>query len=104
MYKQEGARSCDGSYVELAEKSGQILILGEYNKNPISEGQKIKTKIHFSGDEWFGGYFLSDIQILEDTTTPQDKKEVESSYWHYIIPVIIILLAIIFYILFKKRR
>ena len=93
-YKQEGGRSCDNSYIELAEKSGQILILEEYNKNSISEGQKIKAKIHFGGDEWFGGYFLSDIQILEDTTTPQDKKEVKLSYWYYIIPLIIILLGV----------
>jgi len=102
-YKQEGGRSCDNSYIELAKQSGQKLSLTEYNKNPISTGQKIKAKIHFSGDEWFGGYFLSDIQILEGTTTPQDTKDIESSYWYYVIPVIIILLVIIFYILFRKR-
>ncbi len=65
-YEQEEPLSCDSSFMESAEKSGQILSLDEYNKNPISQGQKIKAKINFSGDEWFNGYFLSDIKILED--------------------------------------
>jgi len=99
-YKQEGFGSCDSSYVEKVEQSGAFLTLAEYEKNPIKEGQKIKAKIHFGGDEWFGGYFLSDIQILEDATTSQ----VELSYWYCIIPIIIILLALIFYALFKKVK
>ena len=99
-YKQEGFGSCDSSYIERAEQSGQILTLAEYEKNPIKEGQKIKAKIHFGGDEWFGGYFLSDIQILEDAATSQ----VELSYWYCIIPIIIILLGLIFYALFKKIK
>ena len=99
-YKQEGFGSCDSSYVEKVEQSGAFLTLAEYEKNPIKEGQKIKAKIHFGGDEWFGGYFLSDIQILEDATTSQ----VELSYWYCIIPIIIILLALIFYALFKKIK
>lgn len=103
-YKQEGGRSCDNSYIELAEQSDLISTLAEYNKNPISEGQKIKAKINFSGDEWFSGYFLSDIQILEDITILPGEKEDELSYWYYIIPAIITLLAVIFYILFKKRK
>jgi len=103
-YKQEGGRSCDNSYIEHAEQSGQKLSLTEYNKNPISTGQKIKAKINFGGDEWFSGYFLSDIQILEGTTIPQDTEDIELSYWYYVIPVIIILLVIIFYILFRKRK
>ena len=103
-YMQEDGRSCDNSYIEFAEQSGQKLSLTEYGENPISKDQKIKAKIHFDGDEWFSGYFLSDILILEDTTNPETKKEVESSYWYYTIPVIIILLVILFYILFKKRK
>lgn len=63
-YQKEGSRSCDDSYIKTAEESGQILTLKEYDKNPISEGREIKAKIHFGGDERFGGYFLSDIQIL----------------------------------------
>jgi len=99
-YKQEGFGSCDSSYVEKVEQSGAFLTLAEYEKNPIKEGQKIKAKIHFGGDEWFGGYFLSNIQILEDTATSQ----VELSYWYCIIPIIIILLALTSYALFKKVK
>src|SRR3972149_4877699 len=63
IYKQEGTLSCDSSYIASAEKSGQILSVGEYDKNPISVGQTIKAKIHFGGDEWFSGYFLSDVEV-----------------------------------------
>ena len=103
-YKQEGVGSCDNSYVERVEQSGAILTLTEYEKNPIEEGQKIRAKIQFGSDEGFSSYFLSDIQILEDAATPQDKKEVELSYWYYTIPTIIILLAVIFCVLFKKIK
>lgn len=65
-YQKEGSRSCDDSYIKTAEEAGQILTLKEYDKNPISQGQKIKAKIHFSGDERFHGYFLSDIKITKE--------------------------------------
>jgi len=97
-YKQEGVGSCDTSYIEKVEKSGAILTLVEYEKNPIEKGQKIKAKIRFGGDERFSGYFLSDIQILENKIMPQ----VNLSHWYYIF-VIIILFAIIFYT-FKKVK
>lgn len=74
-YKQEGTRLCDNSYIESAEGSSQILTLNEYNKTKISEGQKIKGKIHFGGDELLGGYFLSDIQVVsaEENATSGDE-------------------------------
>ena len=61
-YTQEGEMPCDNSYIERAEQyKGYIVFVEEYNKNPILEGQKIKAKVHFSGDELFHGYFLLDI-------------------------------------------
>ena len=100
-YKEEGISSCDNSYLD--EQSLPILSLAEYNKNPISEGQKIKAKIHFDGDEWFNGYFLSDTLILEDITTEKDKTTTELNYRYYIILGVIILF-IIFYILLKRKK
>ncbi|OGK40184.1 hypothetical protein A2954_01570 [Candidatus Roizmanbacteria bacterium RIFCSPLOWO2_01_FULL_37_12] len=105
--KQEGVRSCDNSYLELAEKSGQILTLTEYAKNPVSEGQKIMGKIRFEGDEWFGGYFLSGIRILEDIPAEQGKKTPGLNYRYYgisLIVIIVILLVIIPTALFKRKR
>lgn len=55
--------SCDKSYAETAERAGRMIVLGDYN---VSEGQKIRGIIHFGGDEWFGGFFLSDINVLAD--------------------------------------
>src|SRR3989338_4123168 len=53
--------SCGNSYIESAERNRQILVLSEYNKNPISEGQNLTARLHSGGDEWLGGFFLSDI-------------------------------------------
>ncbi len=103
IHKQEGDFSCDNSYIDSAEKSGQILILDEYNKNPISEGQKIKAKIHLGGDERFNGYFLSDIQILEGATTENDKTKWLKSL-RFIIPTLIILFIILHILLKRKRK
>lgn len=60
VYQQEGFGSCD-NLINLEQDS--ILHLTEYDKVPIKAGQKINAKIRFGGDEWFGGYFLSDIKI-----------------------------------------
>jgi len=95
-YEQKDDLSCNYSYIKRAEQSGQTLTLTEYNKNPILIGQKIKAKINFSGDEWFSGYFLSDIQLLENIITPKG-----------LIPlifIIIILLVIIIYVLLKNSN
>lgn len=67
VYQQEGFGSC-GNLINLEQDS--ILHLSEYDKVPIKAGQKINAKIRFGGDEWFNGYFLSDIKILVTTTKP----------------------------------
>lgn len=57
--------SCDDSYVEMVGKARQILTITEYDKNPIQENQRIKAKIQSNGDEFFNGYFISEISVLE---------------------------------------
>ncbi|MFA6466623.1 MAG: hypothetical protein WCV71_02065 [Patescibacteria group bacterium] len=103
-YQQRDGLSCDSFDIEQIEQSGQKLSLEEYNNNPILIGQKIKAKMSFGGDERFNGYFLSEIQILENTTTTQNPKDNESSYWYFVIPVITLSLSIILYILFRKKN
>lgn len=41
-----------------------VLLLRDYNKAPVRTGQEIKTNIDFRGDEWFHGYLLSNVKIL----------------------------------------
>ncbi len=74
-YKQISERLCDADYIELVEKAGAILLLTEHNKNPIKEGQKIQTKVQFKGDAWFGGYFLSNTQTLEEAVTVEKDED-----------------------------
>ena len=107
-FQPEGASSCDNSYIEFAEKTGQILKLTEFNKNRIQAGQKIKAKIHFQGDEWLNGYYLSDIQILsygEVKAVPIgiaiDKHK---NYWYYIISNFFLLVVTVLYIVLKRRN
>jgi hypothetical protein len=103
------SRPCDNSYIESVKKyGGAILSLKAYNEMPIKKGQKIKALIHFGGDEWFHGYFLSPLQILEEAPINKEKKETNLNYWNYGIFGVLILLAIIFlYIfvyIFKKKK
>ncbi|MBU4338534.1 hypothetical protein KKD57_03165 [Patescibacteria group bacterium] len=65
VYQQEGYGSCD-KLINLEQDP--ILHLSEYDKTPIKVEQDINAKIKFGGDEWFHGYFLSDIKILTNTT------------------------------------
>jgi len=64
-YIEERGIYCDDSYTKNVEESNYPIILHEdqYNSTPISEGQRIKARISFGGDEFFHGYFLSGIQI-----------------------------------------
>ena len=54
--------SCDKL---INSEQDSILHLSEYDKSPIKTGQEINANIEFRGDEWFHGYFLSDIKILD---------------------------------------
>lgn len=89
IYKQEGTLSCDSSYIASAEKSGQILSVGEYDKNLISVGQTIKAKIHFGGDEWFSGYFLSDVEVVTERKEPQSPLSAIASWVDNIVSAIL---------------
>ena len=64
-----------------------ILRSNEYDKNPISSGQKIKAVIHFGGDEFFGGYFLSDIEVLDTQTVNQNANT--DQFQNYNIPELV---------------
>ena len=68
VYQQEGFGSCN-DLINLDQDSK--LHLMEYDKAPIKAGQKINAKIRFGGDEWFNGYFLSDIKISTDVGQPK---------------------------------
>jgi len=67
VYQQADFGSCDNL---INSDQDSILHLMEYDKAPIKVGQKINAKIRFGGDEWFNGYFLSDVKILATTTEP----------------------------------
>lgn len=105
-FTQEGLKSCDGTYVEKAEKARQILFSDDYEEMPISEGQKIEANIHFDGDERFAGFELSDVKILEDLSTLQGPEEVAPSlsYWYFAILPLVVLLAGVSYFLKHRSR
>lgn len=65
-FREEETAKCQNLYPANSEKE-TILILHEYNKTPIVEGQKIKGRIHRRGDERFSGIFLSNISVLSIT-------------------------------------
>ena len=66
VYQQEGSGSCD-NLINLDQDSK--LHLTEYDKVPIKVGQKINAKLRFGGDEWFNGYFLSEVKVISTTST-----------------------------------
>lgn len=61
---------CDNSYAQKVQQNGAIMGLAEYQKNPISPGQRIKAYLNFSGDERFHGFFLSGVQVLGKVNLP----------------------------------
>jgi len=61
VFQQEGYGSCDNL---INKEQGSILSLTEYDKSPVSVGQKMNANIKFGGDEWFNGYFLSGVKII----------------------------------------
>ena len=67
-YRQEGDKHCEELYPLNSEKE-VILSLKEHEKKPIEKGEQIKAKIHFGGDEWFHGIFLTDILILKSNNS-----------------------------------
>ncbi len=122
MYKQEGDGSCDESYAERAENAGWMIVLRDYN---VSEGQKIRAIIHYGGDEFFGGFFVSDINILSDErvndtikdeiaqksnttdknmTVGRERRIKDIGSWYYNAPSIIILFIALYIIMGRKRE
>jgi len=53
-----GVGSCDENYIKSAEDDGIIFSLTDFEKNPLSKGQKINATISADGDEYFSGYFF----------------------------------------------
>jgi hypothetical protein len=117
-WQKEGTRVCDNSLIESAQNS--ILTAEEYNLQPILVGQKIKAKITFDGDEWFGGYFLSAIEIQKNSTNINvNKQAVDNQNINqqevnnhakvqnqinnqlYLVPLIIILVIAFLYVITK---
>lgn len=82
VYQQEGFGSCDKL---MNSDQDSILHLTEYDKVPVKAGQKINAKISFGGDEWFNGYFLSDIKIL--TTIAEPPKPVVPPINENVVPI-----------------
>ena len=78
-----GSSSCDN--LKNSEQDS-ILSLVDYDKSPVSVGQKIDAKINFEGDEWFNGYFLSEIKVLSVAS-------VSKSFTNIILVVIVALLV-----------
>ena len=69
LQNDEGFTTCDNLYPVNSEKE-TILFPDEYNKSPFTNGQRIKGKVHFSGDERFHGTFLSNISVLSQPPQP----------------------------------
>lgn len=67
-YKEERNIYCDENYTKNVESHDYPVILHEdkYNLTPILVGQRIKARIDFGGDEFFHGYFLSNVNIINN--------------------------------------
>lgn len=65
VFRQE--RDAADSFCDdlINSEKDSILSLEDYDKSPIKTGEEINANIKFSGDEWFGGYFLSGIKVLD---------------------------------------
>jgi hypothetical protein len=59
--EQIGEKLCDENYKKTIEKNGAIMSDEEFSRTRMKQGDLIVGKLHFSGDESFSGYFLSDI-------------------------------------------
>lgn len=66
--RDEGSSTCYNLYPVRSEKE-TILFPDDYNQNPFTNGQRIKGQVHFSGDERFGGVFLSNVFVISQPPT-----------------------------------
>ena len=87
---------CDQEYLSYinADTFYFLLNLDEYNKHPISKGDKIIANVHFGG-EWYSGYFLSEIRGRWFN--------IDSRYIIILIGFIVFGLILVFYLIGKKR-
>lgn len=93
--------SCD---YYINKELDSILSLTEYDKSPISVGQKINANIRFGGDEWFNGSFLSSVKIIS-TGLPTTKLNLPSNTLTVgIMIIILILVSIIYKIALHKKQ
>lgn len=80
IYQQDpgGYNSCD---YYINKELDSILSLTEYDKLPINAGQNINARIHFDGDEWFNGNYLSDVKITSINTTNLTSRYSQNIYF-----------------------
>ena len=102
--KQEGLYECDNDYITRAEDTFQTIKSEDYNIGPIYSGQIIIANIHFSGDEYRSGWYLSSIVDTSDkksSTGPEEQIIISDNLWYYAIAVVIIMLALITIVVYK---
>jgi len=121
---QEGGMTCDNSYIDLIKQSGGAMLYSDdYNKNltyigQTYIGQKIKAQVHYGGDENFHGFFLLDVQILEDSNGPSKTKNNGTGegiagvevilnrqiFRNYILPAVLGLIIGVSLLIYRKRK
>lgn len=80
LLKNNGtSRSCSEIYKETSEIPGVILSESEFDKLPVAPEQQIQAKLHFSGDEFFGGIIMTDVKVTGGKATVYPEKVIEIS-------------------------
>ena len=91
---------CDDEYANSAESALQEISLSDYNASPVSRDDIIQANIHFGGDEFSHGWYLSDIVKGE----PQS---IFNTVWFWIVIAVVAILALgiaVFYLLRNKKK
>jgi len=96
---------CDDETGPIYREGDIILTESEYNKYPIKTGDYISGNIQFSGDEYLGGYFLSNVfNLLNSITLEGNKEAFISSPATIYIPAGIVLFILFFIFLVKMKK
>lgn len=92
----QGDVECDSKYLQSLEDSGAILLPDDYQEVPLSKGAKVGAKVNYSGDEWFAGYFLSSVEIVEDLADGErhiaevKHKAIGQDWFYLLLPLLLV--------------
>jgi hypothetical protein len=109
--QEEGTRTCEDIYVVGEQQT--FIVMANSMKTNLSPDDVFTGTSHFSGDEWFGGHFLSNIDIMNDantgtviitTTSNNNNINEKNTFFPFLIAaVLIFILAIIAIYAFHKK-